>query len=140
MCRAGEAIQYRIGDRRVVDEGMPVFDRQLTTDNGCAFADTVVQELQQIMLAGRFEFTDAKIVKDREVGAFILSPQPCRTAIYVGELKRLQKAGNHPVRYADAVSNSLHPQTAPEPCFSRFAFARDQDVLVPACEHGLKVA
>ena len=53
MCRAGEAIKYCIGNRRVVDNGMPVFDRQLTINDGGAFADTIAQKLQKIMLAAR---------------------------------------------------------------------------------------
>lgn len=72
MRGAGQSIKDRIRDRRVVNEGMPVFDWQLAANDGRAFTDTIIQKLQQIVLAHGLELANAKVIEDEEVSSFIL--------------------------------------------------------------------
>ena len=48
MRGAGQSIKDRIRYRRVINEGMPVFDWQLAANDGRAFTDTIIQKLQKI--------------------------------------------------------------------------------------------
>ena len=55
MRGAGQSIKDRIRYRRVINEGMPVFDWQLAANDSRAFTDTIIHKLQKIVLARGLE-------------------------------------------------------------------------------------
>lgn len=46
-----QAVEDRIGERRVTDCGMPVFDRQLTGDDCRASPMAIIEDLQEVAAA-----------------------------------------------------------------------------------------
>ena len=53
-----DPIKDRIGQRRVVEVGVPGLDRQLAGDQGRARADAVVQQFEQVVALGRADGRD----------------------------------------------------------------------------------
>jgi hypothetical protein len=48
-----QPVQNGVGERRVTDIVVPVFDRELAGDQGGASADTVIEEFEQISALAR---------------------------------------------------------------------------------------
>ena len=61
MRAVDQAVNDRIGERRVVQVLMPVLDRELTSEERCSGSDAIVEEFEQIVALARPEGTDRKI-------------------------------------------------------------------------------
>ena len=68
MTAVHDAIEDGVGQGRIVEVGVPVFDRQLTGDQ-CGFAgDAIVEQFEQVIAFGLADRSEAPIIEDQEVG------------------------------------------------------------------------
>ncbi len=62
--RVHDAVEDRVGQRGVVEVGVPGLDRQLAGDKGRARADAVVQQFEQVIALGRAHGREREVVDD----------------------------------------------------------------------------
>ena len=85
MTAVHDTVEDSVGQRGIVEVGVPMFNRQLTGDQRCFAGGTVVEHFQQIGAFGLADRRQAPIVEDQEVDAGELLQAPAEAAIAVGD-------------------------------------------------------
>ncbi|WHZ20651.1 MAG: hypothetical protein OJF55_002800 [Rhodanobacteraceae bacterium] len=70
-----EAIEDRVGQCWIVDEGVPLLDRHLACDDGGSASDSVIEQFEKIGSAACCESNQAEVIKDQEAQLGQLGPQ-----------------------------------------------------------------
>jgi hypothetical protein len=63
-----EAVEDGIGQRRVVEEGVPMFDGKLAGDECRAAVIAVIEDLEEVAFSSFSKWDESEIVDDDEVG------------------------------------------------------------------------
>jgi len=62
-----QAVQDAIGDSGLADDGMPVFDRALASDDGGSFLIAVLDDFKQIVALRIVERSQKEIIEDEQL-------------------------------------------------------------------------
>ena len=124
-----DAIEDRVGEGRVAEVGVPVFDRQLAGDHRRAAADTVVEELEQIAALGRRRRRQTPVVDHDQVEPGQLHQPPAEAAVGVREAQLLEQARQAHVVGRQALAAGGVGERAGEPGLAAAGGAGDQAVL-----------
>lgn len=92
VCGMQHPIQNGIGQRRIVQIGMPVCRRQLAGDQGGARADAVIKHLQQIVTLSLIERCQPPIVQDQQIRLGQRGEALAETPVAVGDAQLLEEA------------------------------------------------
>src|SRR5471032_1418210 len=123
-----DAIEDGVGERRVVEVGVPGLDGQLAGDDGGARADAVVEQLQQVDAFGRADGGDGEVVDDQEVELGQLGQAPGEAAVAVGDLQFVEQPRGAHVQHREAAARGLVRERARQPCLPATRGPGDQQV------------
>lgn len=87
-----EAIQDRVAESGIADDVVPVFDGDLTGDDGRGPTMAIIEDLQEVAPFGRIEYRQAPIVEDEELNAADVFEHSAIAAVAPSEGERLEQA------------------------------------------------
>jgi hypothetical protein len=85
MTAVHDAVENGVGQGRVVEIRVPMFDRQLTGDQGSFAGGAIVKQFEQVIAFGLADRCEAPIVEDQQIGAGELLQTATEAAIAVGD-------------------------------------------------------
>jgi hypothetical protein len=125
-----QAVEDGIGNGRVGNHLVPVFDRQLASDNDRTAIVSVVDDLQKIAaLIGR-ERRQPPVVEDQQRDAREGTQQTGMTAVSARQSQSIQQPGYALIEYGTIVSASLLAQRASNEAFADPGRPDDDQVLL----------
>lgn len=127
-----DAVQDGVGQRGLVQPGVPGRHRQLAGDERRARAHPVVQQFQQVVSLVRGNRRDAEVVQDEQVQPRQLRQPFAQAAIAVGHVQLLQQPWRAGVEHREAQARGLLPQCAGEPRLAAPGGAGEQHVVAMA--------
>jgi hypothetical protein len=87
-----QAIENGVGERRIADDLVPMFDRKLTGDHGRAAAVPILHDLQEIAPLLGVYGSKSPIVEDQEFDASQTLEEPRVMAIAAGEGEHIEES------------------------------------------------
>ena len=105
-----DAVQDGVGQRGLVQPGVPGRHRQLAGDERRASTHPVVEQLQQVVSLVRGNRRDAEVVQDEQVQPRQLRQPFAQTAIAVGHVQLLQQPWRAGVEHREAQARGLLPR------------------------------
>ena len=118
-----------VGQRRVVEVGVPGFDRQLAGDQGRARADAVVQQFEQVVALRWPHGGDRKIVDHDQVELGQCGKPPREAAVAVRDLQFVEQSCRAHVQHREPAARGLMRQCTRQPRLARARRLRD---ILPA--------
>ena len=127
-----DAVQDGVGQRGLVQPGVPGRHRQLAGDERRASTHPVVQQLQQVVALVRGNRGDAEVIQDEQVKPRQLRQAFAKAAVTVGHMQLLQQARRAGVEHREAQARGLLPQRTSEPRLAATGGPGEQDVVAMA--------
>jgi hypothetical protein len=124
-----EAIEDRVGEGGVSQIVVPMFDWQLTGDDGRAGADTIIEQLKQIRTCALIERSQSPVVQNDDVRSRPLRQALAESAIAMGDTKRLDETRQSNILRAEALAACLVAQGTSEPRFAAAGLAGQDHIL-----------
>ena len=120
-----DAIEDRIGKRRIANDVMPAIDRRLAGENNRARIVTILDDFEQIArLLGR-ERLRSPVIEDEEFDPADAAQQFGVAAVTARERERGEQPWNAMVEHGEVFFAGDVPQSAGEPTFTDAAQAHD---------------
>src|SRR5712691_4269480 len=113
-----QAVEDRIGERRITKGLMPVFDRQLTGDKRGPAIMAVFDDLQQVATVFITERSQSPVIENQQVGLGQHRQQFSIAPIAFRNGKFLEESGETEVQSGQAFSTRLMAQGTAEPGFT----------------------
>ena len=127
-----DAIEDRIGKRRIANDVMPAIDRRLAGENNRARIVTILDDFEQIArLLGR-ERLRSPVIEDEEFDPADAAQQFGVAAVTARERERGEQPWNAMVEHGEVFFAGDVPQGAGEPTFTDAARAGDNQVTTHA--------
>jgi len=124
-----QAVEDRIGERRITQGLMPVFDRQLTGDKRGPAIMAVFDDLQQVATVFITERSQSPVIENQQVGLGQHRQQSSIAPIAFRNGKFLEESGETEVQSGQAFSTRLMAQGTAEPGFANTRRAGDEHVV-----------
>jgi hypothetical protein len=128
MTAMHDAIEDGVGQSRIVEIGVPMFDRQLTGDQRRLAGDAIVEQFQQVVAFGLADRSEAPIIEDQEVSPGELLQAAAEAAVAVGDAQFFEQAAEASVEDGEALATRGLAQRTSEPSFAETGGAGDEDV------------
>ena len=85
-----EAVEDRIAEGGITYDVVPIFDGDLTGDDGGGAAMAIIEDLEKIAPFGRIEYRQAPIIEDEELNAAEVFEHSAIAAVAASEGERLE--------------------------------------------------
>ena len=112
-----DAVEDGVGEGRIVEVGVPMFDRQLTGDQSGFAGSAIVEQFEQVVAFGLADRCEPPIVEDQEIGAGELLAA-AEAAVTVGDTQFFEQAAEASVEDGEALATCSSPGTG-EPGLAR---------------------
>src|SRR6266498_1770270 len=129
MTAMHDAIEDGVGQGRIVEVGVPMFDRQLTGDQGGFAGDAIVERFEQVVAFGLADRGESPIVEDQEVGAGELLQAASEAAVAMGDAQFFEQAAEARVEDGEALTTRGLTQCTGEPGLTEPGGTGDEDVV-----------
>ena len=125
-----EAIEDRIAECGVPYNVVPMFDGDLTGDDGRGTTMAIIEDLQKVAPLGRIEYRQAPVIEDEELNAPDGFEQPAIAAVAASEGERLEEARDAIILNRTIVAAGFVTQRASNPALAESGRPGDEQVLV----------
>ncbi len=129
MAAVHDAIEDSVGQRGIVEVGVPMFDRQLTGNQGGFAGGAIVEQFEQIIAFGLTDRCETPIVEDQEIGAGELLQAATEATVAVGDAQFFEQAAEARVEDGKALATRGLAQRTGEPGLAEAGGAGDEDVV-----------
>ena len=126
-----QAIENGIGEGRITDDLVPMFDRKLAGHHGRAAAVLILHDLQEVapLLGGHR--SESPIVEDQKLDARQAFKEPSMMAVAACQRERIEEPRQALIEDRAVVPTSLMAERAGNPTLTDAGRADDEQVLVP---------
>ena len=132
MTAVHDAVEDGVGEGRIVEVGVPMFDRQLTGDQSGFAGSAIVEQFEQVIAFGLADRCEPPIVEDQEIGAGELLQAATEAAVAVGDTQFFEQAAEASVEDGEALTTRGLAQGTGEPGLAETGGAGDEDVVAAA--------
>src|SRR6202163_581566 len=129
MTAVHDAIEDGVGQRGIVEEGIPMFDRQLTGDQRRFAGGAIVKQFEQISTVGLADRCEAPIVEDEQIDSGELLQAAAEATVAVGNAQFFEQAAEASVEDGKALATRGLAQRTGEPGLAETGGAGDEDVV-----------
>src|SRR6266545_4063948 len=129
MTAMHDAIEDGVGQGRIVEVGVPMFNRQLTGDQGGLAGAAIVEQFEQVVAFGLTDRGEPPIVEDQQIGAGELLQPPTETAVAVGDAQFFEQAAETRVEDGESLTTRGLTQGTGEPGLAEPGGTGDEDVV-----------
>src|SRR5208282_4187325 len=129
MTAVHDAVEDGVGQGWIVEIGVPMFNGQLTGDQGGFAGRAIVEQFEQVGAFGLDDWCEAPIVEDQEIGAGELLQAAAEAAIAVGNAQFFEQAAEASVEDGKALATCGLAQRTSEPGLAEPGGAGDEDVV-----------
>ena len=137
MSLGQQPVEDRVGDRRVADPAVPLFDGQLMRDDRRPLTSKVLDDLEEVGARRRIEAARAPIVENQDIGSRQVGEPVAERAARMQNPQLLGQARHAQVERAVAAPAGVLRQGAAEPSLADAGRTAEQDrvaALDPARE------
>lgn len=113
-----EPIENGIGKCRIVQPGMPMFDRQLTGDDGRAYACAIIDDFQKIVASSLLKRSLPPVIQNQHVNFCQLCQLTSEAPVAVGDSQIVQQSRYSDIQGREALTAGLIGQCAGQPGFT----------------------
>ena len=125
-----QAVEDGVGDGRIGDHLVPVFDVDLTGHDGAAAALPVIEDLQQIPALVRRHVGQAPVVEDQQLAAGYGFEKTRMAAIAARQRQGIEQPGYALIEHRAIIPARLMTEGTGKPTFAEPGFADNDQVLV----------
>src|ERR1019366_1988234 len=129
MAAVHDAIEDSVGQGRIVEIGVPMFDRQLTGDQRRFAGGAIVEQFEQIIAFGLTDRCQTPIVEDQQIGAGELLQAATEATVAVGNAQFFEQAAEASVEDGEALAERGVGRRTGEPGLAEAGGAGDEDVV-----------
>lgn len=122
-----EPVENGVCKGGIADDLMPLFDRNLTGDEGRGALVAIFEDFEKVSLLGFGEDGQAPIVQNQELDAPERLEEPAIAAIAAGQRQRLEEARDTLIENAFSVTAGFVPERAGDPTFPDAGWTRDKE-------------
>ena len=125
-----QAIENGVGERRIADDLVPMFDRKLACDHGRAAAVPILHDLQEIapLLGGHGSKTP--IVEDQKLDASQALEEPSVMAVAAGKREHIEESRQALIEDRAIIPTGLVAERTGNPTLADAGRTDDEQVLV----------
>src|SRR5271165_4295659 len=129
MAGVHDAVEDGVGQGWIVEIGVPMFNGQLTGDQGGFAGGAIVEQFEQVGAFGLADWCEAPIVEDQQIGAGELLQAAAEAAIAVGNAQFFEQAAEASVEDGKALATRGLAQGTGEPGLAEPGGAGDEDAV-----------
>src|SRR4051795_848159 len=124
-----DAVEDRVGQSGISDQGMPAVHRDLAGDQGGAAAVAVFDDFEHVVALLGAERFEAPVVKDQQLDAAEGAHQPGIAAVATGQCEIGEQLGDALIKYRAVVAARLMAESAGEPTLADTGGSFDHQIL-----------
>src|SRR6187551_3602165 len=124
-----DAVEDRVGQSGIPDQGMPAVHRDLAGDQGGAAAVAVFNDFEHVVALLGAEWFEASIIEDQQLAAAEGAHQPGIAAVAAGQREIGEQLGDALIKYRAVIAARLVAEGAGEPTLADAGRSFDDQVL-----------
>ena len=125
-----EAVQDRVAEGGITDDIVPMFDGDLTGDDGRGATMAIIKDLQKVAPFGRIEYRQAPIIKDEELNASEVFEQAAVATVAPSKGERLEEARDAIILNRTIITAGFVSEGAGNPTLAEPGCPCDEEVLI----------